>query len=169
VSTPAEVAQRRTTVAKLAQEGASNRRIAAQLGVGEATVRRDLAHLAQHPDAAATQTDAPCATPGDAPAPPADAPAPTRAAALAKTLAQRATQTDAAVRHTHDAALACAALRPAYVMTDPATAARWYEQLRDAATHLTQMADAFADYYDFARRTPSDAPDAPRVTNGAPS
>ena len=159
MTTPAELTQRRATVATLSQEGMSNRRIAAQLGVTEATVRRDLAHLAQQTDAAATQTDAPCATE-------ADAPAPTRAALLAEALATRATHTDAAVRHAHDAATACATLRPAYVMTDPATARRWYDQLRDAAAHLTAQANAFADYYDFARRTQADAPDAPRATNG---
>ncbi|MFG2873311.1 DeoR family transcriptional regulator [Streptomyces sp. NPDC048338] len=160
MTTPTELAERRSRVASLAQDGESNRRIAAQLGVAEATVRRDLAHLAQQADATPTQTDAPCATEGDAPATHPDAPAPTRAALLADRLATRATHTDAAVRHAHDAATACAALRPAYVMTDPATAARWYAQLRDAATQLKRQADAFADYYPFARRTQADAPDA---------
>ena len=59
MTTPTELAERRSRVASLAQDGESNRRIAAQLGVAEATVRRDLAHLAQQADATPTQTDAP--------------------------------------------------------------------------------------------------------------
>lgn len=41
--TPAAVAQRRATVRQLAQSGASNRAIAAQLGIGKDTVARILA------------------------------------------------------------------------------------------------------------------------------
>ena len=42
MSTPVAVAQRRAKVRQLARDGASSRAIAAQLGVGKDTVRRDL-------------------------------------------------------------------------------------------------------------------------------
>ena len=43
MTTPTDVAQRRANVRRLARSGASARAIAAQLGIGKDTVRRDLA------------------------------------------------------------------------------------------------------------------------------
>ncbi|MEV7712308.1 helix-turn-helix domain-containing protein [Streptomyces sp. NPDC088270] len=111
------VAQRRTQVRHLAQTGASNRRIAAQLGISKDTVRRDLA------------------TP--------EAPAET----LAQRLAQRAAQTESAMSQLSAAGQAVADAKPAYTPTDEETARRWYTELRATAARLAAHADAFADYY----------------------
>lgn len=117
MSTPTEIAQRRATVRRLAQGGASCRAIAAQLGVGKDTVRRDLEAL-----------DAPPETPG-------------------ARIAQRTAQTDSAMRQLSAAAQAIDDTRPAYTVTDDATAARWCAELRATAARLVAHADAFAEYY----------------------
>ncbi|MET8401406.1 helix-turn-helix domain-containing protein [Streptomyces sp900116325] len=115
------VAQRRTQVRHLAQSGASNRQIAAQLGISKDTVRRDLA------------------TP-EAPATP-----------LAQRLAQRAAQTETAMSQLCAAVQAVDEARPAYTVTDEETARRWCDDIRATAARLLAHADRFADYYpDFA-------------------
>jgi transposase-like protein len=108
------VAQRRAKVRHLAQGGASNREIAAQLGISKDTVRRDLA------------TE--------------DAPLPVR-------LAQRAAQTETAMRQLSAAVQAVDDAAPAYTPTDDETALRWHAELRATAAHLMALADQFADYY----------------------
>ncbi|MDQ0943290.1 helix-turn-helix domain-containing protein [Streptomyces sp. V1I1] len=111
------VDQRRATVRQLAQTGASNRQIAAQLNVSKDTVRRDLEAL-----------DAPPETPS-------------------ARIAQRAAQTHSAMRQLSAAGQAIDDARPAYTMTDDATAARWCAELRATAARLVAHADAFAEYY----------------------
>lgn len=117
MSTPAEVATRRATVRRLAQSGASSRRIADELGVSKDTVLRDL-----------RQPEAPTMS-------------------RLERLAQRAAQTDTAVRHLSAAVQGVIDVRPAYTFTDDATAARWCGALRTAAAQLLAHADAFADLY----------------------
>lgn len=123
----APVAERRTTVRRMAQTGASNRAIAAHLGISKDTVRRDLA------------TD--------------DAPPQTRA----QKIAARAAQTETAVIQLRAAVQAIDEARPAYTMTDEATARRWHAELRATAARLAAHADHFADYYPSATAT-EDAP-----------
>ncbi|MFJ9645000.1 helix-turn-helix domain-containing protein [Streptomyces sp. NPDC101206] len=117
MATPAEVAERRATVRQLAQGGASNRQIAAQLGISKDTVARDIAHW-----------NAPPATPAER-----------RARHLARA--------DEAVRQASAAAQAVAAARPAYTLANDETARRWCAELRAAADQLAAAAAAFADYY----------------------
>ncbi|MFD4830166.1 hypothetical protein ACFWPV_09965 [Streptomyces uncialis] len=64
-TTPDPRAERRTRVAQLDAEGLSTRAIAAKLGIGKDTVRRDLAAL---------RRDAPTGAPADAPPPAPGAP-----------------------------------------------------------------------------------------------
>ncbi|MFB8035893.1 helix-turn-helix domain-containing protein [Streptomyces sp. NPDC056004] len=111
------VAQRRAQVRHLAQTGASNRAIAAQLGIGKDTVRRDLA--------------------AD------DAPSLTRA----ERFAARVAQTESAMSQLGAAAQAVADAKPAYTPADEETARRWYAELRATVARLAAHADAFADYY----------------------
>ncbi|HET6356074.1 hypothetical protein [Streptomyces sp.] len=125
MSTPTEVAQRRAEVRRLAQTGASNRAIAAQLNISKDTVRRDLE------------------------APP---------TALAERLAQRAAQTESAMRQLSAAGQAVDDARPAYTVTGPEMARRWCGELRAAAARLMAHADAFADYYPSATESATDAP-----------
>lgn len=75
-------------------------------------------------------------------------------------LAQRAAQTDEAVRQACAAAQTAIELQPAYVLTDAETARRWYEQLRATAAQLAAHADQFADSYAFARCATDGAPGA---------
>ncbi|HET6356002.1 DeoR family transcriptional regulator [Streptomyces sp.] len=117
MSTPTEVAQRRAKVRQLSHGGASNRAIAQQLGISKDTVRRDL-----------EAPDAPPATP-------------------AQRIAQRAAQTESAMSQLRAAAQAVDDARPAYTITDEATARRWCAELRATAAHLAALADAFAEYY----------------------
>lgn len=117
MTSPAKVADRRATVYRLAQGGASTRQIAAQIGVSKDTVRRDLA--AQ-----------------EAPVTPA-----------AQLRASRVAQAEAAVSQACAAAQAVADAQPAYSPADDETAAHWYGALRAAAAQLVAQADAFADYY----------------------
>ncbi|MCY0926907.1 hypothetical protein OTB20_11970 [Streptomyces sp. H27-H1] len=117
VTSPTEVATRRTTVRQLAQTGASNRQIATQLGISKDTVARDLSQL------------------GDPRAP------------LAQRLAHQATQAETAVSQACAAVQAVAEARPAHTLTDEETARRWCGALRAAADQLAEQADAFADYY----------------------
>ncbi|MFB9440009.1 helix-turn-helix domain-containing protein [Streptomyces showdoensis] len=70
---------------------------------------------------------------------------------LRELVAERAAQTDTAVSQACAAAQSAADMRPAYVITDEATARRWHSDLRAAAGQLTALADQFADYYLFAR------------------
>lgn len=70
---------------------------------------------------------------------------------LAERLAQRAADTDQAVRQACAAAQAAADHRPAYVMTDEDTARRWHQDLRAAAAQLAALADQFADHHPFAQ------------------
>ncbi|MFE2936678.1 hypothetical protein [Streptomyces sp. NPDC059278] len=111
------VAHRRTRVRQLAQTGASNRQIAAQLGISKDTVRRDLA-----------ADDAPLLT-------------------RAERFAARVAQTESAMSQLSAAAQAVVDAKPAYTPTDDATARRWYAELRATADRLMAHADAFADYY----------------------
>ncbi|MFD4245082.1 hypothetical protein ACFWP3_26365 [Streptomyces sp. NPDC058525] len=121
MTTPAEIADRRARVRQLAQGGASNRAIAAKLGVSKDTVARDLAH-----------------TP-DPVAPP--------VVSQRERLAQRVAHAERAVRQASAAAGAVAYVRPAAVFTDDATAERWWRTLREAADQLGAAADAFAAHY----------------------
>lgn len=114
------LAQRRTRVHHLAQSGASNRAIAAQLGISKDTVRRDL-----------EVCDAP------------DAPPET----FAQRLAHRAAQTEDAMRQLSAAAQAVEAANPAHTITDDATARRWHAELCATLAQLTACATQFADYY----------------------
>ncbi|MFJ2701866.1 hypothetical protein ACIO3R_01540 [Streptomyces sp. NPDC087428] len=117
------VAQRRAEVRRLAQGGASNRAIAAQLGVGKDTVRRDL-----------VATEAPAETP-------------------AQRMAQRAAQAETAMSQLSAAAQAVAEATPARTITDDETARRWWTELRATAAQLLAHAGEFADYYPAARAT----------------
>ncbi|WP_405423549.1 helix-turn-helix domain-containing protein [Streptomyces erythrochromogenes] len=121
MSTPTEIAERRTRVRHLAQSGASNRRIADALGVSKDTVRRD---LAAEPD------------PDEPPV-----------VSQRERLAQRVAHAERAVSQACAAAQAVAYVRPAAVFTDDATAERWWRTLREAADQLGAAADAFAAYY----------------------
>ncbi|WP_159050765.1 hypothetical protein [Streptomyces sp. IMTB 1903] len=121
MSTPTEIAERRTRVRQMAQGGASNRRIADELGVSKDTVRRD---LAAEPD-------------------PVELPVMSQR----ERLAQRVAHAERAVSQACAAAGAVAYVRPAAVLTDDATAERWWRTLREAADQLGAAADAFAAYY----------------------
>ncbi|MFF2009154.1 helix-turn-helix domain-containing protein [Streptomyces sp. NPDC058195] len=111
------VAHRRARVRQLAQTGASNRQIAAQLGISKDTVRRDLL----------------------APLEPVEP--------MSERLARRAAQTEKAMRQLSAAAQALDAARPAYTPTDDVTARRWHSELRAISEQLVAHAGAFADYY----------------------
>lgn len=124
MSTPTEIAQRRAEVRRLAQTGASNRAIAAQLNISKDTVARDLAH-----------TDAPPKTP-------------------AQRIAHRVAQTKSAMIQLSAAAQALDDTPPAYAVTDDETARRWCTELRATAARLMAHADSFADYYPSATDAP---------------
>ncbi|MGW2438763.1 hypothetical protein ACWCY1_18775 [Streptomyces goshikiensis] len=117
MTSPAEIADRRTRVRQLAQTGASSRQIADQLGVGKDTVLRD---LRQQDAAPQSQRDR---------------------------LARRVAQAEEAVRQACAAAQAVTDARPAYAFTDDETAERWRRTLRTAAAQLDAAVGAFADYY----------------------
>ncbi len=117
MTTPAEIADRCAKVRQLAQDGASTRQIAAQLGVSKDTVRRDLVRQV-----------GPAETP-------------------AQRQARRVAQAETAVSRACAAAQDVAEAGPAYVLVDDATAERWGAELRAAAELLLAQADAFADYY----------------------
>ena len=117
MTTPTEIAQRRAKVRQLAHGGATNRAIAAQLGISKDTVRRDLA-----------TPDAPPAT-------------------LAERLAHRKAQTETAMAQLSAAAQAVDGTRPAHTVADDETAMRWCADLRATATRLLAHADAFAEYH----------------------
>lgn len=117
MSTPAEIADRRATVRRLAQSGASNRAIAQQLGISKDTVARDLSQM------------------GDPRAP------------LAQRLAHQVAQAEQAVSQAYAAAQAVTDARPAHTLADDETARRWCGALREAAEQLVAQADAFTDYY----------------------
>ncbi|MER6484092.1 hypothetical protein ABT264_11190 [Streptomyces virginiae] len=121
MSTPTEIAERRTRVRHLAQSGASNRRIADELGVSKDTVRRD---LAAEPD-----------------------PVKPPVMSQRERLAQRVAHTEQAVSQVSTAVQALVDGRPAAVFTDDATAERWWRTLGEAAAQLQAAADAFADYH----------------------
>lgn len=124
MSTPTEIAQRRAEVRRLAQTGASNRAIAAQLGIGKDTVARDLAHTEPTPE-----------TPG-------------------ARIAARVAQTASAMAQLSAAAQAVDGAPPAYAVTDDETARRWCTELRATAARLMAHADSFADYYPSATDAP---------------
>lgn len=130
MSTPTEIAQRRAEVRRLAQGGASNRQIAAQLNISKDTVARDLAH-----------TDAPPTTP-------------------AQRIAQRVAQTASAMSQLSAAAQALDDTPPAYAVTDDETARRWCTELRATAARLVAHADAFAEYYPCATESATAASNA---------
>lgn len=115
------VAQRRTRVRHLAQGGASNRAIAAQMGISKDTVRRDL-EACDPPSAAPEET-------------------------FAQRVAHRAAQTEDAMRQLSAAAQAVEAANPAHTITDDATALRWHTELCATLAQLTACANQFADYY----------------------
>ncbi|MCY0961553.1 helix-turn-helix domain-containing protein [Streptomyces sp. H27-H5] len=117
MTSPTEVADRRATVRRLAKGGASNRQIAAQLGVSKDTVRRDL-----------SQEDAPAGT-------------------VAQRLAQQVAHTEAVMSQLCAAVQAAVEARPAYTLADDATAQRWCAELRAASGALAHLAGAFAEYY----------------------
>lgn len=125
------VAQRRATVRRMARDGASNRAIAAQLGVSKDTVRRDLA-----------TDDAPPATP-------------------AEKFAVRAAQTESAMSQLSAAVQAVDDAKPAYTVTDEETARRWCAELRATAARLAAHADHFAEYYPSATEGATATTDAP--------
>jgi hypothetical protein len=124
-----DVEERRTQVRQLAQGGASNRAIAAQLNISKDTVARDL-----------RATEAP-------PAEPVEEPAEAPVATFAQRLAHRRTQTETAMRQLSAAAQAVDDARPAYTPADEETALRWHDELRAVVAQLTACADAFAEYY----------------------
>ncbi|MGW1546627.1 hypothetical protein [Streptomyces sp. NPDC002346] len=115
----------------MARDGASNRAIAAQLGVSKDTVRRDLA-----------TDDAPPATP-------------------AEKFAVRAAQTESAMSQLSAAVQAVDDAKPAYTVTDEETARRWCAELRATAARLAAHADHFAEYYPSATEGATATTDAP--------
>ncbi|MFI9063232.1 helix-turn-helix domain-containing protein [Streptomyces sp. NPDC053429] len=117
MTSPAEIATRRTVVRQLAQGGASSRQIAERLGVSKDTVLRDLAHTAPVP------------------------------MTRAERLAQQTAQTEAVMRQLCAAVQAAGEARPAYTLADDATAQRWCAELREASGALAELADQFAAYY----------------------
>lgn len=129
---------RRASVRQLAQRGMSHRAIAAQLGVGKDTVRRDLAQLAHGgaPDTGALRHDpahgdAPADAPPPAPTAPDHAPAPPPAAHPAQPDAPPAAQ-QLALPGAHPSAIrAIEALRA----INPDTMRHHPRQTRD--THAT--------------------------------
>ena len=121
MSTPTVIAERRTRVRQLAQSGASNRAIAAELGVSKDTVARDLAHVPE----------------------PVEPPVMSQR----ERLAQRVAHAERAVSQACAAAHAVAYVRPAAVFTTDATAERWWRTLREASDQLRAAADAFAAHY----------------------
>ncbi|WP_158721172.1 helix-turn-helix domain-containing protein [Streptomyces sp. NRRL S-241] len=105
---PQDRAARRAAVAQLAQTGASQRRIADELGVSKDTVRRDLA--------AATSPRQ----------------------RLHERLSQRAALAHDAMRHLRQAVSQATEARPGHCPgIDDDTAAQWHSQLRDDAAALT--------------------------------
>lgn len=117
MTSPTEVATRRATVRQLSQGGASNRQIAAELGISKDTVARDLAFR--------------------------EAPAVSHAERRAQSVAH----TEQAVSQLSAAVQAVVDDQPAYTLADDETAQRWCGALRAAAGQLVAQADAFADYY----------------------
>lgn len=117
MTTPGRVSERRARVRQLAHGGASNRTIAAQLGISKDTVRRDL-----------SQEDAP-------------------ATSVAQRLAQQVAHTEAVMSQLCAAVQAAVEARPAYTLADDATAQRWCAELRAASGALAHLAGAFAEYY----------------------
>ncbi|MFD6275819.1 hypothetical protein ACFWFI_09630 [Streptomyces sp. NPDC060209] len=111
------LAQRRANVRQLAQGGASNRAIAAQMGISKDTVRRDLEAC--------------------------DAPAET----FAQRVAHRRAQTETAMRELSAAAQAVEEAKPAYTVADDETALRWHAELCATVAQLTECAAQFAEYY----------------------
>ncbi|MEU0369091.1 hypothetical protein ABZ070_02305 [Streptomyces sp. NPDC006283] len=125
------VAQRRADVRRLAQGGASNRAIAAQLNISKDTVRRDL----------------------EASEPPAET--------LAQRLAQRAARTETAMRQLSAAVQAVGGAHPAHTPTTEETARRWYAELCATANKLLALADQFTEYYPGATACASEDVSAP--------
>ncbi|MFE5090619.1 helix-turn-helix domain-containing protein [Streptomyces sp. NPDC056638] len=121
----AVVVQRRTKVRHLAQTGASNRAIAAQLGISKDTVRRDLAHLAQTPD----QQEAPTAPP------------------LREQIAIRNERAFAAMRHLADIVAQVETERVSHLLVPGAVAHQLEDEVRQHAATLLRIADAFTEYY----------------------
>lgn len=117
MSSPAEIADRCVEAHRLRATGASTQQIADELGVSKDTVLRDLKRQ-PGPDAG-----------------------------MAQRLAHRATQTHTVVRQAALAAQAVTEDRPAYTLTDDATATQWCSTLRAAAAQLLAAAAAFTDYY----------------------
>ncbi|MCY0921855.1 MULTISPECIES: helix-turn-helix domain-containing protein [unclassified Streptomyces] len=124
---------RRAAVARLAQAGASNRRIAIELGISKDTVSRDLAVMK-----------------------PAPAPAVDR-------MRHRAALAHETMRHLHQAVRQTVEARPGYTpLIDDATAAQWHEQLRQDAAELLAVAAEFRDYYPhLTAPTAPEGPDGP--------
>lgn len=136
-TTGAPLDARRATVRQLADAGHSGRAIARTLGIGEATVRRDLAAITAHPtpDHQARRTDdAPGASGTAHPAHPTPS-------------ARRAAETDTALRQLADAAAAVRAARPAYAVVPRATARQWLTHLRHTLDALTTVEAELAEYY----------------------
>ncbi|MFD3777334.1 hypothetical protein [Streptomyces sp. NPDC058612] len=112
------VTQRRAAVARLAQAGASSRRIADELQISKDTVLRDLAAVAATTPPPATR------------------------------MRQRTDLAHEAMRQLRQAVRQTVEARPGYApLLDDATAAQWHAQLRQDAAALLAAADAFRDYY----------------------
>ncbi|MEU3600898.1 hypothetical protein ABZ714_19565 [Streptomyces sp. NPDC006798] len=136
-TTGAPLDARRAAVRRHSDAGLSGRAIARTLGIGEATVRRDLAAIAAHPtpDDQARRTD-------DAPA----GPAPAHPAHLTPR-ARRAAETDTALRQLADAAAAVRDARVAYAVVPRTVARGWLAQLRHTLDTLDGIARELAEYY----------------------
>ncbi|MEW2631806.1 helix-turn-helix domain-containing protein [Streptomyces sp. NPDC048389] len=141
--TNATVAARRATVARMSRDGASLRAIAAHLGVGKDTVRRDLAaakgDTVRQPDQHIATDETPCDTGRATGEAPGETPRPSRA--------QRVAEADAAMRQLGQAVAAAVAARPSHVIVCDTVARGWADGLRHHAAALARLAAAFDEYY----------------------
>ncbi|MFG2144115.1 helix-turn-helix domain-containing protein [Streptomyces sp. NPDC048696] len=112
-----EIVARRAVVARLADDGASLRQIAAQLGISKDTARRD---LAAHRDAITDQVTG---------------------------VEKRASEAEAAMRQLATAVSSVVSARPGYVIVPDAVAHQWRTTLEEHVLALRQLADSFNDYY----------------------
>lgn len=134
---PAELAERRATVAELSHDGASLRVIAEELGISKDTVRRDLKALERD---SMRQPDQQHETPTRDRAT-ADATSP------ATRVAQRASEADHAMRHLATAVSTALGARPSHVIVSHTVARQWADQLTTHAAQLVKLAEQFEEYY----------------------
>ncbi|MET9953526.1 DeoR family transcriptional regulator [Streptomyces sp. NPDC006339] len=123
---------RRERVRQLHATGASTRAIAKELNTSKDTVRRDLAHLAQHPD----QQEAP-----PAPRHPRITPA------LRAEVAQRNAAGADAMRQLASAVAQVEAERVAHLCIPRMQAHQWADELQAHAQALARILDDFRTYY----------------------